>query len=177
VEIADAARRTVSALRKFQLTMAVGDPDAGVAPRHLDIPPLVVDMDGGYGNAFNVARTTELYVGAGVAAAHLEELAVVRRDDVDRGGDVRVLNARCELGLVEKHRGEVGIRRVLRVHPLDGDDSPEPDGPEHPAEIHTRHPARSDLVMKHVPSDPQRGLRSHSPSLPNGARALRRPLA
>src|SRR6266540_6733830 len=27
VEIADAARRTVSALRKFQLTMAVGDPE------------------------------------------------------------------------------------------------------------------------------------------------------
>src|SRR5207249_4447029 len=31
VEIADAARRTVSALRKFQLTMAVGDPEKGVA--------------------------------------------------------------------------------------------------------------------------------------------------
>src|SRR5260221_10312583 len=39
VEIADAARRTVSALRKFQLTMAVGDPEKGVAPRHLDMPP------------------------------------------------------------------------------------------------------------------------------------------
>ena len=32
VEIADAARRTVSALRKFQLTQAVGDPEKGVAP-------------------------------------------------------------------------------------------------------------------------------------------------
>src|SRR5207302_5387339 len=38
-EIADAARRTVSALRKFQLTQAVGDPETGTAPRHLDIPP------------------------------------------------------------------------------------------------------------------------------------------
>src|SRR5260370_40307762 len=47
VEIADAARRTVSALRKFQLTMAVGDPVNGVAPRHLDIPPAIVDIDGG----------------------------------------------------------------------------------------------------------------------------------
>src|SRR5215510_13475206 len=45
VEIADAARRTVSALRKFQLTMAVGEPEKGGAPRHLHIPPLVVDMD------------------------------------------------------------------------------------------------------------------------------------
>src|SRR5262245_31932436 len=52
VEIADAARRTVSALRKFQLTQAVGDPEKGVAPRHLEIPPLIVDMDGGYGNIF-----------------------------------------------------------------------------------------------------------------------------
>src|SRR5918995_4937444 len=45
VEIADAARRAVSALRKFQLTSAVGDPDKGVAPRHLDMPPVIVDMD------------------------------------------------------------------------------------------------------------------------------------
>ena len=79
VEIADGARRTVSALRKFQLTMAVGDPEKGVAPKHLHIPPLIVDMDGGYGNAFNVARTTELYVNAGVAAAHLEDQVLPKR--------------------------------------------------------------------------------------------------
>ena len=78
-EIADGARRTVSALRKFQLTMAVGDPDAGVAPRHLDIPPVVVDMDGGYGNIFAVQRTTELYVNAGVAAAHIEDQVLPKR--------------------------------------------------------------------------------------------------
>jgi len=79
VEIADGARRTVSALRKFQLTMAVGDPDKGVAPRHLDIPPVIVDMDAGYGNVFNVQRTTELYVNAGVAAAHIEDQVLPKR--------------------------------------------------------------------------------------------------
>jgi isocitrate lyase len=79
VEIADGARRTVSALRKFQLTMAVGDPDGGVEPKHLHIPPLLVDMDGGYGNAFNVARTTELYVNAGVAACHIEDQMLPKR--------------------------------------------------------------------------------------------------
>src|SRR5918912_397428 len=79
VEIADGARRTVSALRKFQLTMAFGDPGAGVPPRHLHIPPVLVDMDGGYGNAFNVQRTTELYVGAGVAACHLEDQVLPKR--------------------------------------------------------------------------------------------------
>jgi isocitrate lyase len=79
VEIADAARRTVSAMRKFQLTAAVGDPDKGVAPRHLDLPPLIVDMDGGYGNIFNVQRTTEMYVNAGVAAAHIEDQVLPKR--------------------------------------------------------------------------------------------------
>src|SRR5256885_16836182 len=32
VEIADGARRTISALRKFQLTMATGDPEEGTQP-------------------------------------------------------------------------------------------------------------------------------------------------
>jgi isocitrate lyase len=78
-EIADGARRTISALRKFQLTMAVGDPEKGTPPKHLEIPPVVVDMDGGYGNVFNVQRTTELYVTAGVAAAHLEDQVLPKR--------------------------------------------------------------------------------------------------
>src|SRR6202140_5155247 len=73
VEIADGARRTVSALRKFQLTMAMGDPDKGVSPIHLEIPPVVVDMNAGYGNLPNVQRTIDLYVRAGVAAAHRED--------------------------------------------------------------------------------------------------------
>lgn len=79
VEIADAARRTVSALRKFQLTMAVGDPDKGTPPRHLHVPPVIVDMDGGYGNIFNVQRTAELYVNAGIAAAHIEDQVLPKR--------------------------------------------------------------------------------------------------
>ncbi len=78
-EIADGARRTVQALRKFQLTMAVGDPSTGVPPKRLEIPPLVVDMDAGYGNAFNVQRTTELYVHAGVAGFHLEDQVTPKR--------------------------------------------------------------------------------------------------
>ncbi len=78
-EIADAARRAISGLRKFQLTQAVGDPEKGIAPKHVDIPPVIVDMDGGYGNIFNVQRTTELYVQAGVAAAHIEDQVLPKR--------------------------------------------------------------------------------------------------
>src|SRR5258708_24330475 len=76
VAIADGARRTVSALRKFQLTMAMGDPEKGAPPVHLEIPPVAVHMDAGYGNLFNVQRTTDLYVNAGVAAAHLEDQVI-----------------------------------------------------------------------------------------------------
>jgi len=79
VEIADGGRRIVSALRKFQLTMAVGDPEKGTPPRHLDIPPVVADMDVGYGNVFNVQRTTELYVTAGLAGAHIEDQVMPKR--------------------------------------------------------------------------------------------------
>lgn len=79
VEIADAARRIVAALRKFQLTMAVGDPEKGIPPKHLHIPPVVADMDTGYGNLFNVQRTTELYVTAGVAGAHIEDQVMPKR--------------------------------------------------------------------------------------------------
>src|SRR5207253_2883670 len=38
-----------------------------------------VDMDGGYGNLFNVQRVTELYVNAGVAGAHLEDQVLPKR--------------------------------------------------------------------------------------------------
>ncbi len=79
VEIADGARRTVAALRKFQLTMAMGDPEKKTAPVHLEIPPVVVDMDAGYGNLFNVQRTTDLYVRAGIAAAHIEDQVMPKR--------------------------------------------------------------------------------------------------
>jgi isocitrate lyase len=79
-EIADAARRIVMSLRKFQLTMALGDPEReDDHPRHLEIPPVVADMDVGYGNVFNVQRTTELYVNAGVAAAHIEDQVMPKR--------------------------------------------------------------------------------------------------
>src|SRR5712691_1968632 len=36
-------------------------------------------MDAGYGNLFNVQRTVDLYVRAGVAAAHLEDQVMPKR--------------------------------------------------------------------------------------------------
>jgi isocitrate lyase len=59
--------------------MAVGDPEKGEPPRHLEIPPVIADMDVGYGNIFNVQRTAELYVNAGLAAAHIEDQVMPKR--------------------------------------------------------------------------------------------------
>jgi isocitrate lyase len=129
-EIADGARRTVSALRKFQLTMAVGDPSKGVEPRHLEIPPVVVDMDAGYGNIFNVQRQTELLVTAGVAAAHLEDQVLPKRcghiggkalvSASEMGGKLRMMRA------VADDLGREDFTIIARTDGLSAIDAPEP---------------------------------------------------
>ena len=130
VEIADAARRTVSALRKFQLTMAVGDPEKGVAPRHLDVPPVIVDMDGGYGNIFNVQRTTELYVTAGVAAAHIEDQVLPKRCGHIGGKALIPVNEMVgKLRMARAVADDLGNRDfviIARTDGLSAVDAPEP---------------------------------------------------
>src|SRR2546423_12366147 len=130
VEIAAAARRTVSALRKFQLTMAVGDPEKGVAARHLDIPPVIVDMDGGYGNIFNVQRTTELYVTAGVAAAHIEDQVLPKRCGHIGGKALIPVNEMVgKLRMARAVADDLGNRDfviIARTDGLSAVDAPEP---------------------------------------------------
>ena len=130
VEIADGARRTVSALRKFQLTMAVGDPEKGVAPRQLDIPPVIVDMDGGYGNIFNVQRTTELYVTAGVAAAHIEDQVLPKRCGHIGGKALISVNEMVgKLRMARAVADDLGNRDfviIARTDGLSAVDAPEP---------------------------------------------------
>jgi isocitrate lyase len=129
-EIADGARRTVSALRKFQLTMAVGDPAKGVAPRHLEIPPVVVDMDAGYGNIFNVQRQTELLVTAGVAAAHLEDQVLPKR--CGHIGGKALVPAQEMIGKLRMMRavaddlGREDFTVIARTDGLSAIDAPEP---------------------------------------------------
>lgn len=130
VEIADGARRTVSALRKFQLTMAVGDPEKGIPPKHLDIPPLIVDMDGGYGNIFNVQRTAELYVNAGVAAAHIEDQVLPKRCG-HIGGKALISTAEMigKLRMARAVADDLGDRDfviIARTDGLSAVDAPEP---------------------------------------------------
>src|ERR1700716_170606 len=130
IELAAAPRRTVSGLRKFQLTMGVGDPEKGVAPRHLDIPPVIVDMDGGYGNIFNVQRTTELYVTAGVAAAHIEDQVLPKR--CGHIGGKALIPAAEMIGKLRMARavaealGNADFIVIARTDGLSAIDAPEP---------------------------------------------------
>ncbi|KAH7046764.1 oxaloacetate Acetylhydrolase [Macrophomina phaseolina] len=70
----------------------LGQPDLAIAQLHdmkenadmianLDPfgPPLIADMDTGYGGPVMVARTIEHYIRAGVAAAHLEDQVLTKR--------------------------------------------------------------------------------------------------
>jgi len=130
VEIADGARRTVSALRKFQLTMAVGEPEKNIAPKHLEIPPIIVDMDGGYGNIFNVQRTTELYVNAGVAAAHIEDQVLPKRCGHIGGKALIPVNEMVgKLRMARNVADDLGNRDFVLIARTDGlsaVDAPEP---------------------------------------------------
>ncbi|KAI5860526.1 oxaloacetate Acetylhydrolase [Durotheca rogersii] len=70
----------------------IGQPDLAIAQLHemrenaemianLDPfgPPLIADMDTGYGGPIMVARTVEQYIRAGVAGAHLEDQVLMKR--------------------------------------------------------------------------------------------------
>ncbi|KAK6859007.1 hypothetical protein PG995_004860 [Apiospora arundinis] len=70
----------------------LGQPDLAIAQLHdmrenaemianLDPfgPPLIADMDTGYGGPIMVARTVEQYIRAGVAGAHLEDQVLTKR--------------------------------------------------------------------------------------------------
>lgn len=79
VEMADVARRVTTALRRLQASMEIGDPTVGIAPAVLPIPPVLVDIDTGYGGLLNVQRTAELFASTGVAAVHIEDQAGPKR--------------------------------------------------------------------------------------------------
>ena len=120
-EIADGGRRIVSALRKFQLTQAIGDPEKGVEPRHLHIPPVVADMDVGYGNIFNVQRTTEMYVNAGIAAAHIEDQVMPKRCGHIAGKALVPADEMCaKLKMMRAVADDLGNRDFVVIARTDG---------------------------------------------------------
>jgi isocitrate lyase len=108
----------------------VGDPEKGIAPKHLEIPPVIVDMDGGYGNIFNVQRTTELYVNAGVAAAHIEDQVLPKR--CGHIGGKALIPVREMVGKLKMARAvadDLGNRDfvvIARTDGLSAMDAPEP---------------------------------------------------
>lgn len=72
---------SASRLGRPDLGFVTGDDIAAVAreiTRVVDVP-LVADADTGYGGVLQVARTVELYAGAGIAALHLEDQVSPKR--------------------------------------------------------------------------------------------------
>src|SRR5256885_15117987 len=110
--------------------MAVGDQEKHVPPKHLEIPPLIVDMDGGYGNIFNVQRTTELYVNAGVAAAHIEDQVLPKRCGHIGGKALIPVNEMVgKLRMARAGADDLGNRDfviIARTDGLSAVDAPEP---------------------------------------------------
>src|SRR6185312_9447707 len=88
---------------------------------------------------------------------HQEDLGPVLHH-VDHGDHVGVADPRRDPGLVEEHRRDLGIARVLGVQPLEHHRPREPRGPEQPAEVDGRHPSGGDDVEHRVPTDHADGL-------------------
>jgi hypothetical protein len=65
-------------------------------------------------------------------------------------------DARSEASLVEKHRDELWILRVLRVQTLNRNRAREPNRPEEPPVVHGRHTARRDGIVDGVPAEDPR---------------------
>ena len=82
---------------------------------------------------------------------HDDEEVAAAFDDVERGDDVRVTEAGREARLVEEHRGEGRVLRVLRMHAFDRHEAGEPHRAAHPTEIDRGHTARRELAEELVP--------------------------
>ena len=82
---------------------------------------------------------------------HDEEQLAARRDDVERRDDVGMADARGEASLVEEHRDELGVRRELRVEPLDRDRSREADRTEQASKMDRCHTPCGDGSVEGVP--------------------------
>jgi hypothetical protein len=105
----------------------------------------------------------ELREGLALHVLEDEEDLVVVRHDVERRNDVGVPDARGEASLVEEHRQELGILRVLWVQSLDRDGAREPGDATEAPEMHRGHAARSDLAEQQVsPDEPSWPRRVHS---------------
>ena len=81
---------------------------------------------------------------------HDEEQLAVVGDDVERGDDVRVPDARREPRLLEEHRDELGVLGEVRMQALDRDRAREADGPEQAREMDCGHTAGGDLAVQRV---------------------------
>src|SRR4051794_15661062 len=108
-------------------------------------------QDGGYDGGRDLrrdrllaggARLNEPRDGLALHVFHDEEELAVRRDDVQGLDDVGVLDPGDEAGLVEEHRDEARVARMVRMEALDGDSPYEAAGAHHAPVVDGRHSSR-----------------------------------
>ncbi|WP_370189655.1 oxaloacetate decarboxylase [Aeromicrobium sp.] len=75
--------------------------------------PVVADIDTGYGNAVNAARTARMFADAGVSAVFMEDQLAPKRCPAATSGVPTLLPAREAAGKVRAVRDEVGDELVL----------------------------------------------------------------
>src|SRR3954468_18106043 len=101
----------------FELSAAYAVPDANILPMgtHLDMmramgevqePPVIADIDTGFGNAVNVAYAVPRYVAAGVAAVVMEDKTFPKDSSLRPDG-------RQELVPVGEFQGKLGAAKAV----------------------------------------------------------------
>src|SRR5262249_32187373 len=106
--------------------------------------------DGGHDARRDGASACEARERLSLHVIHHEKELTPRGDDVERAHHVRVANSSGKPRLVEEHRDELGIFRVLRVEALDRYRAREANRPEEPAEVYSGHPTRGDLAVERI---------------------------
>jgi hypothetical protein len=114
-----------------------------------------------------------LHVGEGVAldVVHDEEDEVVLLAYVDDGDDIGVVDGRGDAGLVEKHVDKLVVLGEVRVHHLDGDQSPYPCPTRRAREIHRGHAAGANLGDDVITPDPRANQAHTGQALASSAHA------
>ena len=84
--------------------------------------------------------------------------ALLQQDHIERHRDVWVLDPRRQTRLVDEHRDELGIPRIVGMEVLDGDRARESHSAQQPSEMHGGHSTGRELVVHDVAPDYARSV-------------------
>ena len=108
----------------FAISASLGLPDAEIYSMHENLDavrrirgssrlPIIADIDTGYGNAINAARTARMFADSGVSGVFMEDQLSPKRCPVCVGDDPVLLPLTEAAGKIRAVRDEVGEELVL----------------------------------------------------------------